>query len=444
MSRRLGLPSALLAFVFLPLALSAMFAAGGAAAPAAAAPPAPATPPALVQSSKSAILMDAASGRVLYASNEHEAFAPASVTKIMTLVLALEAIREGRARLDELVTGSEHAASMGGTQIWLEPGEQLPMKEMLYAIAVGSANDASVALAEHLAGSEAAFVEMMNVRAKELGLRNTQFSNSTGLPPASVGAPADARHAMSAYDVAILSRHALELPMFVDLVSTYGPVLMRPETKRQPELYNFNKMLRTYPGADGIKTGMTSEAGYCLAATAKRDHLRLIGVSMGAPSAKDRNRDVAAMLDWGFAQYRAIPIVAAGQEVAAVSVRKGAMESVGALASRDLAVTVAKRDRTQPIADVQLDARLTAPIKKGQTVGTLVVRIGAGEVGRLELVAAGDVGRASLWQLVGRTAGRLFGGFAGRTPRPDGVNPVPGSKVAPQPAVPLPQALPRP
>ncbi|HEX6970897.1 MAG TPA: D-alanyl-D-alanine carboxypeptidase family protein [Limnochordia bacterium] len=405
--------------------LAALCLLGGAAAARAAAPVA------LTSSSKAAILMDAASGRVLYAVNEHEALPPASVTKIMTLVLALEALERGEISLDELVVGSEYAASMGGTQIWLEPGEQLPMREILYAIAVGSANDAAVALAEHLAGSEAAFVEMMNARARELGMKNTQFANSTGLPPEAIGAPPTARHVMSAYDIALLSRHALSVPHFLEMVSTYGPVVMRPETKRQPELFNFNKMLRTYPGVDGIKTGMTSQAGYCLAATAKRDHLRLIAVSMGAPTAAERNRDVAAMLDWGFAQYRAIPIAEAAQTVGEAPVRKGTQETVKAVAARDLAITVPKRERVEPVAEVQWLPGLTAPIKKGERVGTLVVRMGEAEVGRVDLLAAADVGRASLWQLIARAAGRLFGGFATPQNAPPAASLLPAGLIRP-------------
>ena len=243
--------------------------------------------------SKAAVLIDYHSGQVLYAHNEHEALPPASVTKVMTMLLALEAIRDGRASLDDLVVASDYAASMGGTQIWLEPGEQMPLGELLYAIAVGSANDAAVAVAEHLGGTEQAFVDMMNQRARELGMENTQFANPSGLPPQSVGKQGP--HLTSAYDIAIMSRHAISLPRFLEYTSTWGPVVMRPDTLERPVLWTYNRMLRSYPGMDGIKTGMTSEAGYCLAATAVRDGLRLIAVTLGAPTSAARGRGYPAL-----------------------------------------------------------------------------------------------------------------------------------------------------
>lgn len=203
--------------------------------------------------SKAAIVIDAASGRILFEHNAHEALPPASVTKVMTLVLALEAVQSGQVSLDDMVTTSARAASMGGTQIWLETGESMSLGEMLWAIAVGSANDAAVAVAEYLAGSEPAFAERMNERARELGGRNTHFLNASGLPPADVGYSGE--HVTSAYDLAMISRHALFLPGFREMVSTWGPVVMRPTGSRVPELFTYNRMLRTYVGMDGIKTG---------------------------------------------------------------------------------------------------------------------------------------------------------------------------------------------
>lgn len=241
---------------------------------------APPAAPELKLASKAAVLMDAASGQVLYALNPDEPLPPASVTKIMTLMLALEAVHEGRISMADVVVASERAASMGGSQIWLEPGERMTLRELLYAIAVGSANDASVAVAEALAGSEEAFVEMMNRRAQALGMKHTRFANATGLPPQETGDPGP--HVASAYDLALLSRQAAQTPGLLEMVSTWE-YTMRRDGIQKPVLYNFNRLLKRYPGVDGIKTGMTSEAGYCIAVTAVRDNLRLIAVTLGRP-----------------------------------------------------------------------------------------------------------------------------------------------------------------
>src|SRR5690606_1397860 len=191
----------------------------------------------------------------------------------------------------------------------------------LYALAVGSANDAAVAIAEHLAGSEAAFVDAMNAKAKSLGMTNTTFANPSGLPPESVGKAGP--HAASASGTALLSRYSLGLPLLLEIVSTWGPVVMRPETIKQPVLWNYNRMLRSYPGMDGIKTGMTNEAGYCIAATAERNGVRLIAVTLGAPTGAEREEDVRRLLDYGFSLVKSVPIAARDEVVTEVEVRKG-------------------------------------------------------------------------------------------------------------------------
>src|SRR5690606_20664667 len=225
--------------------------------------------------SRAAVLMDARSGRVLYEKNAHEPLPPASVTKVFTLVVALEALRDGRVALDDLVTVSRRAAGMGGTQVYLEVGEQMTLKDLLYGIAVESANDAAVAVAEHLAGSEEAFAQLMNERARAIGAMNTNLSNASGLPPADIGMPGQT-HVTSAYDIAVVSRYGYTLPLFEELVSTYGPYRVRVGTRAEREFWNRNRLLRFYEGANGIKTGYTQEAGYCLAASAVRGNLHLI------------------------------------------------------------------------------------------------------------------------------------------------------------------------
>ncbi|MEW6044916.1 MAG: D-alanyl-D-alanine carboxypeptidase family protein [Bacillota bacterium] len=327
---------------------------------------APPAVPELKLASRAAVLMDAASGQVFYALNPDEPLPPASVTKIMTLMLALEAISEGRASMADEVVASEHAASMGGSQIWLEVGERMPLRELLYAIAVGSANDASVAVAEFLAGSESAFVDMMNRRAAALGMKNTRFANSTGLPPQQTGDPGP--HVASAYDLALLSRQAVQTPGLLELVSTWE-YTMRQNGIKKPVLYNFNRMLKRYPGLDGLKTGMTSEAGYCVAVTSMRDNLRLIAVTMGAPTAKDRENDVRALFDWGFRRYEARRLASSGDVVGAAEVARGKPAYVALVLAQDAFMTVERGTKVQVEKKAELPSQLVAPLGPDARVG---------------------------------------------------------------------------
>jgi len=342
----------------------------------AAAPQAPGEELALA--SRAAVLMDYQSGRVLYAKNAEEPLAPASVTKVMTLMLALEAIQQGKASLADEVVASERAASMGGSQVWLEVGERMPLRELLYAIAVGSANDASVAVAEHLAGSEGAFVEWMNRRARELGMRHTRFANSTGLPPEETGGAGP--HVASAYDLAVLSRQAIRTPGLLEMVSAWE-FTMRPQGLRKPVLYNFNRLLKRYPGVDGLKTGMTQQAGYCIAVTAVRDHLRLIAVTMGAPTAQAREQDVRTLLDWGFRRFEARPLASAGQEVGWAEVARGQPRWVPLVLAEDAYLTVERGTRLEVDLAPQLPRRLQAPVRESDRVGVVrLVRRSDGQV----------------------------------------------------------------
>jgi len=361
---------------------------------------APSQAAAIPLNSKAAVLMDYQTGRVLYAHNEHEPLPPASVTKVMTLLLALEAVRDGKASLDDLVVASEYAASMGGTQIWLEPGERMPLRDLLYAIAVGSANDAAVAVAEHLGGTEQAFVEMMNAKAQALGMRNTRFANPSGLPPQTVGKQGP--HVMSAYDIALMSRYAVSLPGFLEYTSTWGPVVMRQGTLEKPVLWNYNRMLRSYSGMDGIKTGMTSEAGYCLAATAARDGLRLIAVALGAPTAAARDEDIRRLLDFGFSQLKAEIVAKKGDVLAEVDVIKGREKRLALVAGADLAVSMPRDSESRPETEIVFERRPVAPIEEGEVLAQLVARLDGEEVGRVPLMAERGVARAPLFLLVGR------------------------------------------
>ncbi|BAS27551.1 D-alanyl-D-alanine carboxypeptidase family protein [Limnochorda pilosa] len=360
--------------------------------------------------SKAAVLMDAQSGDVFYRKNEHEPLPPASVTKVMTMVLALEALRDGRVGWDDLVSTSEYAASMGGTQIWLEPGEQMSFRDLLYAVAVGSANDAAVALAEYLAGSEPAFVDQMNAKAQELGMKDTRFTNPSGLPPEVLGKSGP--HVTSAYDLALLSRYAVTLPHFLEMVATYGPYTVRQGTEAAVELYSFNDLLRMYQGMDGIKTGHTNAAGYCLAATAQRDGLRLIAVTLAASTRAERQADITRLLNYGFSQYRAVAAVKQGEVLGRVPVDRGVLETVEAVAARDLFVTVPRGTAATPERQVRMDPR-PAPLEAGAPVGEVRVSLEGREVGRVPVVAAEAVERAGLgrlvWRVTEKAVNALFG-----------------------------------
>lgn len=358
--------------------------------------------------SRSAVLMDAHSGRVLFEHNAHEALPPASVTKVFTLVAALEALRDGRVALDDLVTTSRRAAGMGGTQVYLEVGEQMELEDLLYGIAVESGNDAAVAVAEHISGTEEGFARYVNERARALGAMNTNLSNASGLPPADLGM-AGTPHVTSAYDVAVIARYGYTLPMFEQLVSTYGPYRVRVGTRDEREFWSRNTLLRFYEGANGIKTGYTREAGYCLAASAVRNDLHLIAVVLGAPSIADRDDDIRAMLNWGFRQYEAREVVHDGEQLSHLSVSKGVLAGVDIVAADDLHVTVERGFDVTPERRLELPDKLLAPIEAGQVVGELVVTVDGREVGRVDAVASSAVPRGTVWTIVLQTTRRLLG-----------------------------------
>ncbi|MGE5553178.1 MAG: D-alanyl-D-alanine carboxypeptidase family protein [Betaproteobacteria bacterium] len=340
----------------------------------------------------SAILIEAGSGKTLFAHNADRKQPIASLTKIMTLTLALEALRDGKVKLADMVSGSALAKSMGGTQIWLEEGEQFTFKDMLYAVGVGSANDCAVALAEYLGGSFEGFVAAMNRKAKELGLKNTHFANPTGLD--------DEDNYSTAADLAMLCRYAVALPMFLDLSSTWE-YWVRKGTPKEVWLTTFNKLLKFYPGYDGIKTGFTDRAGYCLASTAKRGGLRLIAVVLGEPTPQARSADVTKLLDYGFRLYEAVEVAKAGTVVGQVEVLRGHDPQVEAVVSQDFHVAVPRvSEQKQVSTELRLTRRrVNAPVRKGQVLGTLVAFQNGQEVGRTPVVAARDVPAGSWHRL---------------------------------------------
>ena len=328
---------------------------------------------------KSAVLMDVATGTVLYEKNAHEALAPASVTKVMTMLLIMEAIDSGALRYEDTVTASEAAAAKGGSQIFLKVGEQMSVTEMLKSIAVSSANDCACAMAEHLAGSESAFVDRMNARARELGMNDTNFVNCTGLDDG----PDASRHRTSAYDIALMSR---ELLTRHPDIKKYTTIWMDTIRNGAFGLSNTNKLIRFYPGATGLKTGFTSGAGYCLSATAQRDGMELIAVTMGCESAKIRNAACKQLLDYGFANFALVsPDL---EDVPSVPVVLGKEKTVPLTLGENRQLLVPKAKKAGLTQSVTLEESAAAPVEKGAVLGTLTVKSGGETLLEIPLSAA--------------------------------------------------------
>ena len=335
---------------------------------------------------KSAVLMDVATGTVLYESNAHERLAPASVTKVMTMLLIMEAIDSGKIGWDDSVTASEAAAAKGGSQIYLKVGETMTVSDMVKSIAVSSANDCACAMAEHLSGSEAAFVEQMNSRAKELGMNDTNFVNCTGLDDA----PEAAEHKTCAYDIAVMSRELLKNHPDIKKFTT---IWMDTVRNGAFGLANTNKMVRFYSGCTGLKTGFTSGAGYCLSASAEREGMELIAVVMGAETSQDRFAACKSMLDYGFANFALY--TPSLQEGASVPVVLGRADNVNAVPGDQTALLVEKGQLSSVTSEVTLEESVTAPVSKGQRLGTLTIRSGDQVLSQVPLVAESGVERMS-------------------------------------------------
>ena len=342
---------------------------------------------------KSAVLMDVHTGTVLCEQNAHEPLAPASVTKVMTLLLIMEAIDAGKIGWEDTVTASETAAAKGGSQIYLKVGETMTVSDMVKSIAVSSANDCACAMAEHLAGSESAFVDMMNTRAKELGMEDTNFVNCTGLDDD----PAAKDHKTSAYDIAIMSRELLKNHEGIKKYTTIWMDTVRDGTFG---LANTNKMVRFYSGCTGLKTGFTSGAGYCLSASAQRDGMELIAVVMGAETSQDRFNGCKSLLDYGFANFSLY--TPALQEGATVSVKLGTEDSVWAIPAGETAILVDKGQRNSIESEIVLEECVTAPVSRGQRLGTLIVRAGEHTLAQIPLVAERTVTKLTTLELAVR------------------------------------------
>ena len=344
----------------------------------------------------SAVLIERETGTVLYAKDETERRPPASVTKVMTLLLIAEAVDSGELALDDMVTASERAASMGGSQIWLEVGEQLPVSDMIKCVAVVSANDCAVALAEHLCGSEAAFVERMNRRAEELGLENTQFTNCTGLFD-------DTAHYTCALDIAVMSRELLGHEWIKD----YTTIWMDSVRDGASELTNTNKLVRYYEGCTGLKTGYTSTAMYCLSASAERDGTEYIAVIMHAESIESRNKDASALLDYGFANFRLCPLTS-GEELPDVAVELGTEAYVTPVYDGGGAVLLRTKDAQGLSWSLDLPESVAAPVRAGGRLGTLTLSNSSGPVAEVPILAGGTSERLSAPGIFIRLVSLLF------------------------------------
>nr|WP_301953157.1 D-alanyl-D-alanine carboxypeptidase family protein [Paenibacillus tritici] len=354
----------------------------------------------LAPGARSAILMDADTGTVIYEKNSHDKLPPASITKIMTMLLTVEALDEGKLQLTDKVRTSEYAASMGGSQIFLEPGEEMTVDDMLKGIAMASGNDASVAMAEKIAGSESAFVDLMNQKAEALGLKDTHFANCNGLPAAN--------HYSSAHDIAVISRELLKHEQIIKYTGSYQDYL-RKDSPKPFWLVNTNKLVRFYTGADGLKTGYTSEAKFCLSATAARDGLRAVAVVLGEPNTKTRNSEVSAMFDYLFSQYKLHTIHKEGDTIGTVRIEKGVKTQLPLVAKENYSVLLRKGITQEGIRhELVLDEHVKAPVAEGQTVGKLVVYQGTGILKEYELKAGETVAKAGWWKLFKRATGSMF------------------------------------
>lgn len=341
--------------------------------------------------SDSALLVDASSGKILFEKNANQKLFPASITKIMTALLVMESIDKGEISLDEKVTISDNAWKMGGSQVFLGVGEEQTVENLLKSIIISSANDACVALAEHLMGNESNFVKRMNERAKELGMQNTNFINSHGLH--------DDNHYTTANDIAIMTRELLKHEKILEWSTIMLDYLEHTDKDRPATmLANTNKLIRWYDGADGLKTGSHSKAKNCISATAKRNNLRLIAVILGAPDSNTRFIEAAKLLDYGFENYDSVPIIEQGEIVDVLTVEKGKEPSVNLIAERNLTILIEKGKKDDIKKEIQILPKISAPVKKGQELGKIIIYDkDDNKIEEVNLIAEKDIDKANIF-----------------------------------------------
>ena len=349
----------------------------------------------------SALLMEADTGEILYARNEHKRLPPASMTKVMTMLLVMEAIDEGRAQLNDKLLVSERAASMGGSQVYLEPGEEITLENAMKAIAISSANDACVAVAEYISGTEKDFIEAMNEKAEKLNLRDTYYYNTNGLPPSD---PEIKGNFTSAYDLARLTQEIINYPQIFEWTSTWIDYIREGEFV----LNNTNWLVRHYKGVNGLKTGYTQEAGFCVTCTSQKKNLNFISVIMNAKSSKKRFSEAAKLLSYGYNSYESIIIAKKGEKIEDVKIANGCKQEASIVVPTKITVAVRKGEEEKINKEIIVNKNLKAPLKKGDTTGILNIYNGNLKIKEVELTINREVKAASIFQIIMRILKNLY------------------------------------
>ncbi len=346
---------------------------------------------------KSALLMDAGSGKIIYEKNAHDRLPPASVTKIMTMLLVMEALESNKITLEDKVIISDRASSMGGSQLYLEPGEEKSVEQLMKGIAVASANDACVAIAEHVAGTEEMFIKMMNERAKELGMNNTQFMNTNGLPQEG--------HYSSAFDIAIMSKELLKYPRIHEWLTIWMSTMkvgLPNKKETNLELTNTNKLIKMYPGANGIKTGYTSDAKYCLSSSATKNGLSLISVILGSPTSNIRFAEATKLFNYGFATFSSVQIAKKNQVIDEINVEKGKENKVHVIAKDNLNAIVKKGEEKLVQKEIVIAKTIKAPFESNEKIGEIIITKDGQEIGRVDIVTEKGIPSASFIDIFSR------------------------------------------
>ena len=351
-------------------------------------------------SSKSAILLDVGSGQILYEKNAHDKLPPASVTKVMTMLLICEALDSGKITLDDSVQISDNAASMGGSQIFLEAGEVQKVDTLLKGIAVASANDGCVAMAEYIGGSVESFVDMMNAKAKELNMKDTNFVNTNGLPVDN--------HYTSAHDIAIMSRELLKHDVISKYLTTWMDQVVVGKKQITVGLANTNKLIKHYQGATGVKTGFTQQAKYCLSASAKRGDTHLVAVTLGAETSPERFKDATSLLNFGFANYESVKLCSKNDNIATLTLDKADEQKINLVAKEDLSVLIKKGGNKDFTRKIKVNENPTIPIKKGTNLGYVEIYQGKTLVGKVDLVNTKDIQKASYLKMLQRVIDEML------------------------------------
>ena len=349
---------------------------------------------------KSAILMDVGSGQILYEKNAHDKLPPASVTKVMTMLLICEALDSGKITLDDSVQISDNAASMGGSQIFLEAGEVQKVDTLLKGIAVASANDGCVAMAEYIGGSVESFVDMMNAKAKELNMKDTNFVNTNGLPVDN--------HYTSAHDIAIMSRELLKHDVISKYLTTWMDQVVVGKKQITVGLANTNKLIKHYQGATGVKTGFTQQAKYCLSASAKRGDTHLVAVTLGAETSPERFKDATSLLNFGFANYESVKLCSKNDNIATLTLDKADEQKINLVAKEDLSVLIKKGGNKDFTRKIKVNENPTIPIKKGTNLGYVEIYQGKTLVGKVDLVNTKDIQKASYLKMLQRVIDEML------------------------------------